>query len=70
MKKIRQDKDYILYKDEDSNLYTVQQKKSKLYSQWLTKDEAESIIIDDYKTFKKECKKLQYENDICITTDD
>jgi len=64
MKKLRSNENYILYKDEDSKLYTVQQKKNGLYSQWMNKDQAESLIIDCYKVFKKECKNLQYENTI------
>lgn len=58
MKQLRSNKNYILYRTDDK-MYQVFRKKDKKKSKLLTKDEAESLIIDE--AFNKECKTLSYE---------
>ena len=60
MKKLRNIQQYSLFKDKVTELYRVQRKKDKTFSKWLSKDEATSLIIDDVKVFKKECKQLSF----------
>lgn len=58
MKQLRSNKNYILYRTEEK-MYWVFRKKDKKKSKLLTKDEAESLIIDE--EFNKECNLLKYE---------
>ncbi len=58
MKQLRSNKNYILYRTEEK-MYWVFRRKDKKKSKLLTKDEAESLIIDE--AFNKECKTLSYE---------
>lgn len=57
MKQLRSNRNYILYRTEEK-MYWVFRRKDKKRSKLLTKDEAESLIIDE--GFNKECRTLEY----------
>lgn len=58
MKKIRQSRDFELYRTDDKQ-YFILRKKDKKQSKMMSKDEAEALIMDE--AFNKECKLLNYE---------
>lgn len=59
MKRIRANKNYILYKDELQKLYVVERKKDGKCSAWMNGDDAEGLIMDE--GFERQCKHLNFD---------